>query len=536
MSKIKSLILGSAAVIAASAGAQAADLPVKAKAVQYVKICSLYGNGFYYIPGTDTCIKLGGYVRADVNLNSNNYDSALSGLSSSALFTGSGIPAGVAGTYARDSGYYTTRSRVQLNIDTRTATEYGVVRTYWASNFEHSSGWGPSAGNLTVDLGFVQFAGFTFGKAISSFITPWSAYTANVNSSAFIGGADNATGITQIAYTWQFGNGVSAQLGVEDNTTIQRAPVLNAGASLNGTFVLTGGGVAPAAVVSPGGLAATNVAAYSNYSTQPGAYGTGGVHSPDIVGNIRVDQAAFTAQLSGALHNVSANVYSVNGVSLSNELAGHPDDKWGWAISGGLLLKNLPTGAGDKLSVDVTYTEGAPKYIIGGTVGNSYSIYGSGNGGYQGFAAAALFDSVYGPQGTSQELTKVWGVRAAYLHNWTPNWETGVFGSYTNVDYNGNATAYMQGALTRGLAISGGAFSGGVAAYNPDFKIWQVGTRTAWTPVQNLTFSGELLYTYIDQSSTGSFTGGPGGVMPTAVYDFKDQGTFTGNLRVQRTF
>ena len=31
---------------------------------QYVKICSLYGAGFYYIPGTDTCIKLGGYLRA----------------------------------------------------------------------------------------------------------------------------------------------------------------------------------------------------------------------------------------------------------------------------------------------------------------------------------------------------------------------------------------------------------------------------------------------------------------------------------------
>ncbi|MGB7257197.1 MAG: porin, partial [Pseudolabrys sp.] len=28
-----------------------------AKPVQYVKICSLYGAGFYYIPGTDTCIK-----------------------------------------------------------------------------------------------------------------------------------------------------------------------------------------------------------------------------------------------------------------------------------------------------------------------------------------------------------------------------------------------------------------------------------------------------------------------------------------------
>ena len=37
------------------------------KPVQYVKICSLYGAGFYYMPGTDTCIKVGGFVRAEVN-------------------------------------------------------------------------------------------------------------------------------------------------------------------------------------------------------------------------------------------------------------------------------------------------------------------------------------------------------------------------------------------------------------------------------------------------------------------------------------
>ena len=51
----KSLLLGSAAGIAAVSGAQAADLPVKAKPVEYVKVCSLYGAGYYYIPGTDIC-------------------------------------------------------------------------------------------------------------------------------------------------------------------------------------------------------------------------------------------------------------------------------------------------------------------------------------------------------------------------------------------------------------------------------------------------------------------------------------------------
>ncbi len=63
----KSIILASAASLIAVGGAQAADLPVKAKAVEYVKVCSLYGPGFYYIPGSDTCIKLGGYLRVDVS-------------------------------------------------------------------------------------------------------------------------------------------------------------------------------------------------------------------------------------------------------------------------------------------------------------------------------------------------------------------------------------------------------------------------------------------------------------------------------------
>ena len=69
MKMVKSLLLGTAAGLVAMAGAQAADLPVKAKPVQYVKICSLYGAGFYYIPGTDTCIKIGGFVRAEVDIN-----------------------------------------------------------------------------------------------------------------------------------------------------------------------------------------------------------------------------------------------------------------------------------------------------------------------------------------------------------------------------------------------------------------------------------------------------------------------------------
>src|SRR5674476_455332 len=126
MKMIKSLILGSAAGLLAMGGAQAADLPLKAKAVEYVRICSLYGAGFYYIPGTDTCIKLGGYLRVETAFNTNsvyggNYN-------------------GAAGAENRLSNHYTSRSREDFNIDTRTATEYGVVRTFFDATFSWTTG------------------------------------------------------------------------------------------------------------------------------------------------------------------------------------------------------------------------------------------------------------------------------------------------------------------------------------------------------------------------------------------------------------
>src|ERR1700746_3705991 len=66
---LKRMLLGAGAGLLTVASAQAADLPVKAGPVEYVKVCSLYGAGFFYIPGTDTCIKLGGAVRVPAEFN-----------------------------------------------------------------------------------------------------------------------------------------------------------------------------------------------------------------------------------------------------------------------------------------------------------------------------------------------------------------------------------------------------------------------------------------------------------------------------------
>src|SRR5215475_14224256 len=269
MKMVKSLILGSAAGLLAMGGAQAADLPVKAKAVEYVRICSLYGAGFFYIPGTDTCIKLGGYLRVDTTFNGSIYDQ----------------PAwsGDLGQQNRYRDYFAARSRMALTVDTRTATEYGVVRTFGQADFQFTTQFNntvnpnttlgvlntgtvssllnqPGEGYVAVEFVFIQFAGFTVGKSASAYAAPWHGYLGN-NTSFLLGGHDTVTGVNNIQYTAQFGNGVSGTIGLDEPVVFNRTSVYNLSGGTN--FV---------------GVNALG----NDYAGQ---------HAPDVVGNIRVDQA-----------------------------------------------------------------------------------------------------------------------------------------------------------------------------------------------------------------------------------------------------
>src|SRR4051812_576668 len=470
MFSTRSLILGSAAGLLAISGAQAADLPVKAKAVEYVRICSLYGAGFFYIPGTDTCIKLGGYLRVDTTFNGSIY----------------GQPAWSAdlGQQNRYRDYFASRSRMALTVDTRTATEYGVVRTFGQGDFQFttqgnstvnpnlftgspsigtSTGLlnGPGEGYVAVEMVFIQFAGFTFGKSASAYATPWHGYPGN-NNSFLLGGHDTVTGVNNIQYTAQFGNGVSATIGLDDPTVFNRTAVLNLGVGA------TVAGFAP------------NVA-----PTAFGANAYGGTHAPDIVGNIRVDQAWGLFQISGAAHlvNASYNILGAGGVPTAlSEISGHPEDKWGGAVMAALQIKNLPTGAGDDFKIDVSYSKGDTKAVIS-TSGSSPSFAMFGNtgvgGAYQSIGFGQTSDAVYVPGG-ELKLVDAWGVRGAFNHNWDPYWSTSLWGSYAAVRYNG-----AVGDLTSAKGQWCANYSVGKGAgftCNPDYNIAQVGVVTRWTP------------------------------------------------------
>ena len=140
-----------------------------------------------------------------------------------------------------------------------------------------------------------------------------------------------------MGYTAQFGNGLSGSIAVE---APRKTGIADGVVAINGgVFVpLVGSGI-------PG----------NNY---------GGFQAPDVVANLRIDQAWGSAQIMGALHDVNATYYSGAGDTAASLASGHPDDKVGWVIGGGIKLNAPFIGQGDYFQAQVNYTQGALRYVF----------------------------------------------------------------------------------------------------------------------------------------------------------------------------
>src|SRR5262245_13764615 len=382
MKMVKSLLLGSAAGLVAVAGAQAADLPVKAKPVEYVKICSLYGVGFYYIPGTDMCIKIGGYVRAEVGVFMNG------------TF---GAPAFGGDVNNRTTNNLVFRARGYITADARNQTEYGTVRAYIAVGTTGSDLNGQpnnSSGNGTVfdaNRAFIQWAGFTFGTAQSffDFYSPAAvSYVPHPNSDT------GDAGWKVFGYTAQFGNGFSGTIAAEMRRSTQIIGPLNTLSQLDGVAIVQPPTTTqfPASLVGGGGGTAA-IAGYAGY---------GGFQVPDIVANLRVDQAWGSAQIMGALHQVNAGYYlAANATFGGLENSGNPGNEWGWAVGAGLRLNTPYFGQGDYFQMQANYTQGALRYLFQNSAFNWYQQHGQ-------FAALGfLSDGVFGGSGPAGSATQL---------------------------------------------------------------------------------------------------------------------------------
>jgi hypothetical protein len=545
MKMVKSLLLGSAAGLAALTGAQAADLPMKAKPVEYVKICSLYGAGFYYIPGTDTCIRIGGHIRSEVSINSR-------GTGGQQWFTdGSGN-----NTITRDRDFFFVRNRVFVNTDTRTQTSFGTLRTFSVTRFETNTGTGLASGaNVTaIDAGIIQWGGFTIGRAGTSYFdNPW-AYAFKWGAAAgWSGNPDTAGGRFVAAYTHQFGNGISGTISLEDNKITNQRGIYNGANSLS----LIG-----ATGTTPAGAPNTNV--------------QGGNTWPSVVGQLQINQAwgGFSLSAEVGHHHVAyncGNTSAAAGFALSpatglvvasagcSELAGNPSDKVGGAVNAAFKF-NVPTGVNDALYIGGTYSKGDGSATWGGVAqGAVMGVYGGGGNGvttYGSITGSYVWDSVYtsaaattgagvtivGPVG--QQLTTGYGGSIAFEHGWNAEWRTSVFGGAQVVDYGTTANAILcskfgAGSASGSLVNAVGVNISNTSSCNWDYRLVSAGTRTYWTPVRDLTIGLELIWTnHHVAMGDGVVYNQPltSGFKPAAAYVVRDQNIFSGMFSVRRFF
>lgn len=191
MTKLKGLFLGSAAAILAVSGAQAADPP--AEVWDYVRICDAYGAKYYYIPGTETCLRIGGYVqwRAD-------------------MVHGNDRARGLNQAFVNDPTHFDMNGRARLWLDAREETEWGTLRGYM--EFEANSG-----GPLNMRHAYLQIAGITAGHTSVLMSSLSQGFGPNYGTISGDGGGSRNQVIN---YTFSFGNGFSFAAGLEesDNT------------------------------------------------------------------------------------------------------------------------------------------------------------------------------------------------------------------------------------------------------------------------------------------------------------------------------
>ena len=380
----KSVWLGSAAAILSVAAAQAADLPSRKSApVEYVRVCSAYGAGFFFIPGSDTCLKIGGRVRADYAY-----------VPAKTIYSGVKDGAPVLGSLADAQHTLGWEARGRIDFDARTQTAFGTVQATAGLRLARVTGIlqtasGPSATSTgqTLEYAFVRFAGFTFGAARDNFaFMPSLTYGAGHWASF-------ANGAKQISYTGTFGGGVSVTLGLQDYLdTATTSSVANGsapGAGLSGTALTTAGG-------NP----------YYVYNS-----------IPQINANVRLDQAWGALQIMGAYADVAVN----------NTADSYEKSKGVYAVGAGAKI-NLPMLAkGDALYLTAAYASGMTEYTTNWTSFKS-SAYLRDVGGY------VINHPSLVAELTGLEKVKSWAVAGLFEHYWAPQYRSVVFASYGQID------------------------------------------------------------------------------------------------------
>lgn len=490
----KQLLLGSAAILVAATGAQAADLPSrKAAPVEYVKICDAYGAGFFYIPGTNTCLLIGGEVRLI-----EQYTPAQK------VYTESNAPP-IAGSQvsqvAKDQDQTGFEFRGILKEDSRTQSDYGTVRTYvrvrgtntdgvrqtgGASNFQTLyAPAGNGSSSFKMERSYIQFAGITAGLMDENFNTapgPTYFFTSN-----FTSGFSN--GVKAIRYDLTFAGGWTWENSIESRGDFDFA----------GTDTSTKGNpLAPSAVVS---------APLDTYVNTP----TTGYN---WVSTITYTQAWGHAALSGAIGNNSVGHGTADGgLALvdagSNNPQGGPVTYGSWAIGPEIDILVPQVAPGDEYYANFAYSVG----LLGEVSGTGMNALTGDSPNRKVLGGLIREDSNLTPTMVDSAGNVLafgqdagWEFNTSYTHYWAPSWRSNFGFSYLEINPpTANATGAAAGLNTQ----------------------WGRGTLLAlqanliWTPVKNFDIGievewGEMHNTLQNANSTYIANACPAGTSTSA--------------------
>ena len=102
-------------------------------------VCDAFGKGFFYIPGTETCLKIGGYVRFDPNYGEN--------------------------PYSGDNDGWDAFSRGTITLDAKSDSEFGTLRSFIELRSDANN---VNDTKTYLNAAFIELGGFRAGYGDSA--------------------------------------------------------------------------------------------------------------------------------------------------------------------------------------------------------------------------------------------------------------------------------------------------------------------------------------------------------------------------------